>query len=164
MAGDSSTVSLEVATPTGKALSVEADDVQVPSSAGEFGVLPGHLPILAVLKPGVMKYKADGQTYRAAISSGFMLLRAFWDRAGSAERGSPPYSGTATAPPARQFTYNVCVSKQSRESVDLALWVCWNSQQQRHLKVIDAGVKSQHLDAKMKPRHGKWHLIDLDNN
>ena len=39
---------------------------------GEFGVLPGHLPILAVLKPGVMKYEIEGRTERAAIGSGFV--------------------------------------------------------------------------------------------
>ena len=70
MASDS--VELEVATPAGKALSVDAASVQIPSSSGEFGVLPGHLPILAVLKPGVMKFEADGKTQRAAISTGFV--------------------------------------------------------------------------------------------
>lgn len=72
MADEGNTVALEVATPHGKALSTEADMVQVPSSAGEFGVLPNHLPILAVLKPGVMKFERDGKTQRAAISSGFV--------------------------------------------------------------------------------------------
>lgn len=69
---DAGKVTLEVATPMGKALTTEAEMVQVPSSAGEFGVLPNHLPILAVLKPGVMKFEHDGKTHRAAISSGFV--------------------------------------------------------------------------------------------
>lgn len=65
-------LTLEVATPTGKALSIDTASVQVPSEMGEFGVLPGHLPILAVLKAGVLSYEVDGGTARAAISTGFV--------------------------------------------------------------------------------------------
>lgn len=65
-------LTLEVATPRGKALSIDTASVQVPSAMGEFGVLPGHLPILAVLKPGVLSYEVDGRTARAAISTGFV--------------------------------------------------------------------------------------------
>lgn len=65
------TVKLEVATPLGKALDVESESVQVPGAAGEFGVLPGHLPILAAVKPGVLQYRDGGQLRRAAIGGGF---------------------------------------------------------------------------------------------
>jgi F-type H+-transporting ATPase subunit epsilon len=65
------TVTLEVATPTGLALSVEADSVQAPSVKGEFGVLPGHLPLLAALRCGLLKYKEGGKEKVAAIGPGF---------------------------------------------------------------------------------------------
>ena len=51
------TLLLEIVTPTGVALSEHVTDVTAPSIAGEFGVLPGHLPLLAGLRtaeaPGV---------------------------------------------------------------------------------------------------------------
>lgn len=72
MAELSDELDLEVATPTGKALSVAATSVQVPSVEGEIGVLPNHLPLLAALKPGVLRYRVEGQTYRAAIGAGYV--------------------------------------------------------------------------------------------
>ncbi|MAQ16651.1 MAG: ATP synthase F1 subunit epsilon [Sandaracinus sp.] len=65
-------LTLEVATPKGLALRTEADSVQVPSSLGEFGVLPGHVPVLAALKSGILRWhRAGGGTEVAAIGPGF---------------------------------------------------------------------------------------------
>ena len=65
-------LTLEVATPKGLVLRTEADSVQVPSSLGEFGVLPGHVPVLAALRAGVLRWhRAGGGTEVAAIGPGF---------------------------------------------------------------------------------------------
>ena len=64
-------LSLQVATPLGRALEVESESVQIPGVAGEFGVLPKHVPILAAVKPGVLKYRVDGELKRAAIGGGY---------------------------------------------------------------------------------------------
>ncbi|MDD9941511.1 MAG: ATP synthase F1 subunit epsilon [Myxococcales bacterium] len=64
-------ISLEVATPLGRALSTDSESVQVPGVAGEFGVLAMHLPILAAVKPGILKYRQNGTEERAAIGGGF---------------------------------------------------------------------------------------------
>lgn len=72
MADLPTSLALEVATPVGMALSLETDSVQVPSVAGEFGVLPGHLPLLAAVKPGILTYKDGGQVQRAAVGGGFV--------------------------------------------------------------------------------------------
>jgi F-type H+-transporting ATPase subunit epsilon len=65
------TLTLEVATPTVLVLSVEADSVQAPSVKGEFGVLPGHLPLLAALRCGLLKYMQGGKEKVAAVGPGF---------------------------------------------------------------------------------------------
>jgi F-type H+-transporting ATPase subunit epsilon len=65
-------LNLEVATPLGLALATKAESVQAPSVNGEFGVLPGHLPLLAAMKPGVLRYRAGGQLTVAAVSAGFV--------------------------------------------------------------------------------------------
>jgi F-type H+-transporting ATPase subunit epsilon len=50
----SETILLEIVTPTGVALRKQVTDVTAPSVAGEFGVLPGHLPLLAALRTGLV--------------------------------------------------------------------------------------------------------------
>ena len=62
---------LEIATPLGKALAIDSESVQLPGAAGEFGVLAGHLPILAALKPGIMKYRQGTETKLAVIGAGY---------------------------------------------------------------------------------------------
>lgn len=68
---DSTALALQVATPTGVKLDLAVDFVQLPGVAGEFGILPGHIELLAALRPGVVRYRKDGQTRIAAIGSGF---------------------------------------------------------------------------------------------
>lgn len=63
---------LEVATPDGLALSTEVEIVTAPSVSGEFGVLPGHLPLLAATKSGLLKYRAGGKDEVVAIGPGFI--------------------------------------------------------------------------------------------
>jgi F-type H+-transporting ATPase subunit epsilon len=66
------TLHLDVATPDGLALQTEAESVAAPSIAGEFGVLPGHLPLLAATKAGLLKYRVGGKDEIAAVGPGFV--------------------------------------------------------------------------------------------
>src|SRR5262245_64977229 len=63
---------LEIVTPTGVALRENVNDVTAPSVAGEFGVLPGHLPLLAALQTGIVTYHQDGKEHRLAVAHGFV--------------------------------------------------------------------------------------------
>ena len=65
-------LSLEVATPLGLALQTECESIAAPSVEGEFGVFPGHLPLLAALRSGVVTYQADGKSVRVAVGPGFV--------------------------------------------------------------------------------------------
>lgn len=65
------TLALEIVTPTGVALARNVNEVTAPSMAGEFGVLPGHLPLLAALKPGIVTLKSGGEEDRFAVGLGF---------------------------------------------------------------------------------------------
>jgi F-type H+-transporting ATPase subunit epsilon len=64
-------LALTVATPAGLQLDLSVESVQLPGVAGEFGVLPGHVELLAALRPGVLRYHKDGQVRIAAIGPGF---------------------------------------------------------------------------------------------
>lgn len=63
---------LHVATPLGLALKEQVDSVQVPGAEGEIGVLPGHLPLLSVLKSGLLQYKKGNETVTAAVGTGYV--------------------------------------------------------------------------------------------
>src|SRR5580704_385012 len=64
-------IALEIVTPRGKALSAQVDEVTAPSVQGEFGVLPGHLPLLAALRTGLVTYRTGTETKRCAVGAGF---------------------------------------------------------------------------------------------
>lgn len=67
---------LAVMTPKGAAVTAEADQVEAPSVDGEFGVLPGHRPLLAALRAGVVRYRSAGKTTSLAVDSGFAEVSA----------------------------------------------------------------------------------------
>jgi F-type H+-transporting ATPase subunit epsilon len=69
---DTERLSLEIATPVGLALSTECESIAAPSVEGEFGVFPGHLPLLAALRAGVLKYRVDGKDLLVAVGPGFV--------------------------------------------------------------------------------------------
>jgi len=46
--------------------------VVVPSVEGYLGVLPRHAPMVATLKPGIVRYKQDNHYYLMAVSGGFL--------------------------------------------------------------------------------------------
>ncbi len=64
-------IALEIVTPTGRKLAANVDEVTAPSVQGEFGVLPGHLPLLAALRTGIVTYRESGETKRCAVGPGF---------------------------------------------------------------------------------------------
>jgi len=64
-------IKLEVVTPLQLAVSTSVSEVSAPSVNGEFGVLPGHRPLLAALEHGGVKYVEGGRTKRAAVAPGF---------------------------------------------------------------------------------------------
>jgi len=67
-----STITLEIVTPQGVALREEVNEATAPSVAGEFGVLPGHLPILAALRTGLVTYHKDNTEHRFVVAPGFV--------------------------------------------------------------------------------------------
>jgi F-type H+-transporting ATPase subunit epsilon len=65
-------LSVSVVTPVGSLLSHEADEVVAPGIEGELGVLPGHIPFLTVLKPGVLRVRSGTESQILAVGRGFL--------------------------------------------------------------------------------------------
>ncbi|MCC7541277.1 MAG: ATP synthase F1 subunit epsilon [Deltaproteobacteria bacterium] len=72
MAEPAGRIRLEVVTPLGLVLRADVVETEAPSVLGEFGVLPGHLPLLAALGSGVLRYRTDSGTRAAAVGPGFV--------------------------------------------------------------------------------------------
>src|SRR6202035_2996087 len=49
----------------------EAEEVQLPGSEGYLGILPGHTPLITLLKTGVLSYRGAGRSGAFAVSAGF---------------------------------------------------------------------------------------------
>lgn len=62
----------ELVTPAASLASYEASAVRLPGTEGEFGVLPGHQPLLSTLRPGMLMVEANGSEKVYAIGYGFV--------------------------------------------------------------------------------------------
>ena len=49
----------------------EVDQVDVPGSEGDFGVLAGHAPMVTTLRPGILVVYRDGGELRVVVNGGF---------------------------------------------------------------------------------------------
>jgi F-type H+-transporting ATPase subunit epsilon len=65
-----SKLTLNIVTPD-QALSYEVDEVALPGQEGDFGVLPGHTPLFAGLRTGMMWYRQGADKHLLAVSMGF---------------------------------------------------------------------------------------------
>lgn len=62
---------LDIVTPDKVVISEQVDYVSAPGVEGEFGVLPGHVPLLAALTIGCVGYTVNGKKQCAFVSGGF---------------------------------------------------------------------------------------------
>ena len=53
---------LEIISPEGTILKVEASEVVIPSYEGEMGILKDHIPLITFLRPGLIKIKDNKET------------------------------------------------------------------------------------------------------
>ncbi|HVR61555.1 MAG TPA: ATP synthase F1 subunit epsilon [Polyangia bacterium] len=65
---------LSVTTPRGALVEADVEEVTAPGALGEFGVLPGHVPLMSALKPGVLVYKTKSETGTLAVGPGFLQV------------------------------------------------------------------------------------------
>ncbi|HZS64576.1 MAG TPA: F0F1 ATP synthase subunit epsilon [Xanthobacteraceae bacterium] len=54
----------------------EVEQVDVPAIEGDFGVLAGHAPVVALLKPGILVVHQGGQQLRFVVFGGFAEVNA----------------------------------------------------------------------------------------
>jgi F-type H+-transporting ATPase subunit epsilon len=64
-------LTLEIVTPDRSVVAERVDEVEIPGAEGYFGVLPGHTPLLAMLKVGELWYRKGGEKWYVSIAFGF---------------------------------------------------------------------------------------------
>ena len=64
-------IQLNIVTPD-HSYSYEVDVVSLPGQEGDFGVLPGHTPLLAGLRTGMMWYRQGSEKQFLAVAVGFV--------------------------------------------------------------------------------------------
>ena len=62
---------VDVVTPEKLIFSQEARELVLPGAQGSFGVLPGHMPLVADLEPGMLKIKDQAGEIVYAIGGGY---------------------------------------------------------------------------------------------
>jgi F-type H+-transporting ATPase subunit epsilon len=62
---------LTVVTRERKIVETDVDEVELPASDGEIGILPGHTPLLTTLRIGQMRYRSGTTMNRLVLSWGF---------------------------------------------------------------------------------------------
>jgi F-type H+-transporting ATPase subunit epsilon len=65
---------LSITTPRGALVDTEVEEVTAPGLLGELGILPGHVPLMTALKPGVLVYRTKDHTGVVAVGQGFLQV------------------------------------------------------------------------------------------
>ena len=70
-----SSFELKIITPERVFFEGMVDMLEMNTTEGEIGILPGHIPMTVIIKPGVAKiYETNGETKEAAMHAGFVEI------------------------------------------------------------------------------------------
>jgi F-type H+-transporting ATPase subunit epsilon len=61
----------DLVSPEKLLFSGQADQVDVPGSEGDFGVLAGHAPLISTLRPGILVMSRDSEELKVVVNGGF---------------------------------------------------------------------------------------------
>ena len=64
------TFHFDLVSPEKLAFSGEVDQVDIPGVEGDFGVLAGHAPVIAAIRPGILTVTAGGKHEKIIVSGG----------------------------------------------------------------------------------------------
>src|SRR6185369_15540591 len=70
------TFHFDLVSPERIAFSGEVEQVDVPGTEGDFGVLAGHAPVVATIRPGVLTVMAGGTQQKIIVLGGLAEVSA----------------------------------------------------------------------------------------
>lgn len=68
-------ITFEIATPERIVYKEQVDSLTLPTKEGEITILPNHIPLVAVLVPGVAVVRKGGKESYMAVSGGFIEVQ-----------------------------------------------------------------------------------------
>ena len=68
-------INIKITTPERVVMSDEVDGVVLPTAMGEIGILPHHIPLVALLAPGEIRVKKNNEELLLAVSGGFIEVQ-----------------------------------------------------------------------------------------
>jgi F-type H+-transporting ATPase subunit epsilon len=110
-AGLSTILGVNLVTPRGVVAHTDADSVQAPGELGEFEILPGHVPMLTALRPGVLTIGARARA-RYAVAAGYLRV----DPNGAVE------ILVEQAMPAKEIDVDAAKKELATSEAELARW------------------------------------------
>ncbi|MDR2870580.1 MAG: F0F1 ATP synthase subunit epsilon [Deferribacteraceae bacterium] len=66
---------LELVSPERMLVSEEVDEIYVPGSEGDMGILPDHAALLTSLRAGEFRYRIGNETEYVAVDGGFLEVK-----------------------------------------------------------------------------------------
>jgi F-type H+-transporting ATPase subunit epsilon len=67
-------LTLEIVTPEARVYTDVIDSVVIPTTEGEVGILPGHIPLLTQVESGELRVTKGSDTVWLAVSGGFVEI------------------------------------------------------------------------------------------
>jgi F-type H+-transporting ATPase subunit epsilon len=64
------TFHFDLVSPEKLAFSGQVDQVDIPGAEGDFGVLAGHAPVVAAMRPGILTVTAGGKREKIIVTGG----------------------------------------------------------------------------------------------
>lgn len=65
------TMQFDLVSPERRLASLKVSEVQIPGSEGDMTVMPDHAPVIATLRPGIVRMTGPEGTQRYAVTGGF---------------------------------------------------------------------------------------------
>ncbi|HAN45916.1 MAG TPA: F0F1 ATP synthase subunit epsilon [Cyanobacteria bacterium UBA8156] len=69
-------LSLKVISPDRTVVDAETDEVILPSTTGQLGILTDHAPLMSALETGVLRYRQNNAWQTVALMGGFVEVEA----------------------------------------------------------------------------------------
>ena len=70
-----STINFKIVTPEKEVYAEKIDQVTIDTKEGEITVLPHHMPLISILRPGEMRIVKDGKEMSMAVLGGFLEIK-----------------------------------------------------------------------------------------
>ena len=61
----------DLVSPERLLVSVDASSVQIPGSEGDLTAMPGHMPLITMLRPGILTITSNGGVQQFLVTGGF---------------------------------------------------------------------------------------------